>query len=281
MNEQTVEQPSSEVAPSDDATFAIEESRRAEAANEPSPSEGPRSASEADRELMQRGLAEMAKKEDATDFIDEFRDQKAWKEGDPKADNPYRKRAREDRLAPIVEQMRQEAYEALLVEPDVVEARIEDARRRAMFEVRRDQYERDNPGFIENVKTVAEMYGDISNLAASVIHESEHGPAIIDQLYRNPDAIAQLNQMPPRELDKFVAKMEGIIEAMGDDFRRPHTPVPTAPEPKLVSTAPKPVTTVSGKSSSPAKRSLHELAGSEDATAFIEESRRRERARVR
>lgn len=227
-------------------------------------------------ELMQLGLTEMAKKEDATDFIEEMRDQKAWKDGDPAASSEARKEARFKRYEPLLEQARQATADAL-GQQDVVEARIEDARRSAKAEARLEQYEAQNPGFTEYVKLAVETHGDVTPDVARVVWESPRAPEIIDRIYQNPESIEVLNQLSPRELDRCIARMEGLIDGMG---QAPAAPKPL-PEPKRISSAPPPIKAVTGKSSAPSKPDLHAMAKSEDATAFIEESRRRERARAK
>jgi hypothetical protein len=239
-----------------------------EAAPEPTPS-----PVKDDEALMQRGLKEMAEKgEDATDFIHEIRDQKAWREGDPKFHDPYRRQAREERWREIYQKMERETAAALQHDPDALESRIETERIKAKAQVRIEHYERENPGFMDWVQATVDTYGDLTPEAATIIHQSDYGPEIIALICEHPETIAQLNQLSARDLELTVAKVEGFLRA--GTTQRPAPP----PKPKVVSSAPKPVPTVSGTASAPPTRDLHELAKSEDATAFIQESRRRERA---
>jgi hypothetical protein len=120
--------------------------------------------------------------------------------------------------------------------------------------VRIEHYEGQNPGFTEFVSEAVRQYGDLTWEASNVIWGSAHGPEIIARLYMNaPEFVADLNQMPQREVELFVAHMSGLLQGqMTGGGGAPAVPIPF-PKAKIVSQAPKPVETVAGKAGAPGK----------------------------
>ena len=173
------------------------------------------------------------------------------RKNDPKYYAPERVKQREERYQRIHERIAKEEAKRLGTSVDVRNQEIHNARQHARAEMRIEHYgERQNPGFTEHIKASVEEWGDVSYEAGQAIHESEFGPQIVDMIYANPETIAEINQMSPRELDKLIARVEGAIEERGRDYspRTPRLPAPQAAQPKRISTAPPPVTTIAGKS---------------------------------
>lgn len=114
----------------------------------------------------------------------------------------------------------------------------------------------------ERVKSFAEKIEDFHEALESVDHihtspafekeiiESEHGPALIYELAKNPEELERLQKLSPTAVARELGRMESRILAKASEEKKP--------EPKKLTKAPKPITPVSSASSSVAKP-LHEM----------------------
>lgn len=100
----------------------------------------------------------------------------------------------------------------------------------------------------------------VSESMAELIMESDDPASLAYWLGKNRGEARRISNMQPLEAARELGRVEARL---------------SPPKPKTVSSAPKPVSTVTGKSSAPSSPDLHALAKNEDATAFIEEMRRR------
>lgn len=105
----------------------------------------------------------------------------------------------------------------------------------------------------------------ITQLMAEEIADSDNPPAVAYYLGQNPNEAAAIAQMGERAMSRAIGRIEARLSA-------PPAPEPVRqPEPKTVTRAPAPVTTLSG---APAvKKSYEEMSQRE-----YEEARRKERA---
>jgi hypothetical protein len=104
----------------------------------------------------------------------------------------------------------------------------------------------------------------ITQQVAEVILDTDDPPAIAYYLGQNPTEAAAIAQMTPHQIGRAIGRIEAKLSAP------PATEAPRQPEPKTVTNAPAPVTTLSG---SPAvKKSLDDLSMREYAA-----ERRKER----
>jgi hypothetical protein len=143
--------------------------------------------------------------------------------------------------------------------------RLEHERLVAVAQVRNEAFERDHPGHSQWVQETIQAYGDVKPEIARAIYSSEYGPQIVSLICeRAPEGIiAQLNQMPPREVDRMVAYLEGHLASQ--DWQRHVAPQRyEPPKPRMVSSAPKPVSTVAGRAHA-ASKSLEEMSYDEYA----------------
>lgn len=105
----------------------------------------------------------------------------------------------------------------------------------------------------------------ITQQVAEVILDTDDPPAIAYYLGQNPEEAAAIAQMTPHQIGRAIGRIEAKLSAP------PASDAPRQPEPKAVTKAPAPVTTLSG---SPAvKKSYDELSPKE-----YDEQRRKERA---
>lgn len=102
----------------------------------------------------------------------------------------------------------------------------------------------------------------VSEAMAELIMESDDSAQVAYWLGKNRAEARRIAEMSPVEAARAIGRIEARL---------------TPPKPKTVSSAPKPVSTVTGKASAPQPKDLNTLAASkdEDATAVIEEMRRR------
>jgi hypothetical protein len=105
----------------------------------------------------------------------------------------------------------------------------------------------------------------ITQQVAEVILETDDPPAIAYYLGQNPQEAAAIAQMTPHQIGRAIGRIEAKLSAP------PASDAPRQPEPKTVTKAPAPVTTLSG---SPAvKKSYDEMSPKE-----YDAARRKERA---
>ena len=104
-------------------------------------------------------------------------------------------------------------------------------------QVRSEIYERDvSPGFGARTQETVAQYGPLRGAAEHVIAASPAVAEICEYIMDNPESIAALNSMSKHEVELFVARQEGHLQAL-----KPQ------PQMRTVSQAPRPVSTVSGQ----------------------------------
>lgn len=115
---------------------------------------------------------------------------------------------------------------------------------------------------IPDFETVFDATVPVSEAMAELIMESDAPEQVAYWLGKNRGEARRIAEMSPVEAARAIGRLEQRL---------------TAPKPKVVSSAPKPVSTVAGKASAPQPKDLNSLANTkgEDATAVIEEMRRR------
>jgi hypothetical protein len=237
---------------------------------------------EQEKDITAAALNELAKAEDVSAYAREVQDQKAIEE----TLDPERHKRAVERHREIVRKATEEAAkgrgeledgpateQTSEPEPDQsdFEAALQRERVRGMALERFNTFERANPekaSVIGSTFTVIEPGQHLKDR----IMESPVGPEVAFRIANAPDAIEMLNTLSPEQLHTVLSRVEGAIEA-----ERHYETQQRGIPPKRVSSAPPPMKTPRGGASEP--QSLEQLAKSEDATAYINETRRRERAR--
>lgn len=227
------------------------------------------------------GLHQMAQADDAADYVQEKRDQKAEESGtDISAD---RKAARADRYRRAVESAQQHVSEkreasapesATLVHAlnegsgneqetkEQFEARIrEQTKLHTKFSMRAEEYLRKNPNAKADVAVLdyIEPAGHVSH----ALLNSEYGPAIAHKLALNPDALVELNSMPPMEAVRALGQIEGNLRA--EEFYSSQQTQRGGP--RRAPNAPAPMSTIRGGASPTAD--LHALAASDNVDGYV------------
>jgi hypothetical protein len=237
--------------------------------------------------VKDQALREMAKSEDATDFINESRDRKLEAEGDPVLETRERKRDRVDRYQRAHDRARAEGegapnnFDAGLTqfaEQETVQRReneiVQQARVAARYEVRAKQFARNVPDYFDTIQTTFSIWEPTEHVA-SAIAQSEFAPHIAYEISTvAPEAIDELNKLPPKELARVIGVLEGRIQAEQRHANQ------AAPPQRRGTRAPPPIKLPSGGAAPPISSDA-ELARSDDATALIDKWRRQERARAR
>lgn len=127
------------------------------------------------------------------------------------------------------------------------------AQRQAEFQKRTQEVRAANPDF-DDVVMNADV--PVSQAVSEALLTSEHGPAIMYQLAKNPAELARLNALPPLS----AAREIGRLEARASSTPAPKTATKTATRP------PAPPTNVGGTASS--TRSLEDLPISDYKRAY-------------
>lgn len=140
-------------------------------------------------------------------------------------------------------EQRSEAAEDFLERAEVVKARI--------------------PDFDATVAAFADRGGKFSQTVIEELHGSEHGPALVYQLAKNPQLAAELNAMLPREVAREIGRLEARV---------------SLPNPKTRTSAPPPLRAPQGGASPPV--TLANLAKSDDVTDYIAMRRQQDKARA-
>jgi hypothetical protein len=102
----------------------------------------------------------------------------------------------------------------------------------------------------------------VSQALAAALVESEHTARLEYHLAKNPERLAELNRLSPRDAARAVGRLEAAISAAGEN-RATRAPAPLAP--------------LRGGAAGPL-RSLAELAESDNAADYIELRRAQRRA---
>ena len=106
----------------------------------------------------------------------------------------------------------------------------------------------------------------ITKAMAEEIADAENPPALAYYLGQNPNEAAAIAQMPERAMSRAIGRIEAQLSAL------PASPqIPRQPEPKTVTRAPAPVTTLSG---APAVKKTYDGMSMKE----YDEARRKERA---
>jgi hypothetical protein len=104
--------------------------------------------------------------------------------------------------------------------------------------------------------------------------ESQFGPQIVERLYQNPEAISELNKMPPAETRRLLSRLEGVIMAEQNFAAQTGQAV----QPRRVTKAPPVMRTPSGGTNPPSD--LHQLASrGENAADYIRYRKQQEKRR--
>jgi hypothetical protein len=129
------------------------------------------------------------------------------------------------------------------------------------YKMRAAQTEAEHPEYWDAVKSTFSVIPPTQEIAQQLL-ECEHGPEIIWRMCQHPDAIYQLNEMPPREAERLIAKLDGAIMTEREVAKRF-----AAHQPRKISSAPPPMRTPRGASNPPSD--IMRLAQKENAGDYI------------
>jgi hypothetical protein len=261
-------------------------------------SEAPASPAEA---IKAQAVDAMSHSEDATALINEMRDQRAEREGDPAVGTPERTKLRNQRYKAALDNLRnenariraeasgdvqinaQQSAELTGGSPEAASDGQQDGdfdlerherltKAAAQFQVRAKMYADANPDFAAAFDTTFQIYQPAQHITEAII-ESEVTPEIFHRMTQVPEAILQLNELPKEQAIRFIDKMEGAIlatrNAQASGLRQPN--------PRRVTKAAAPIKPVTGGANAP--KSLEKMAESENATDIINHWRKEKRAR--
>jgi hypothetical protein len=228
------------------------------------PTAAPSGVAALPQEAKDEALRLMAQSDDAADFVAEKRDQQAEHRGEATAvDGFANEMAGPERLEASAAQRHGET-------PADHERRI---RREAAFELRAEDYFRENPMARHEIEATLSVYKPAGHVA-EVILKSEIGPALAHELSKYPDAVLDLNQSPPAEVARVLGIVEGRLRAQRAFSERQNYGVPQ----RRMTGAPAPLSTVRGGASP--TPDLRELAKRDDVSAYAA-ARRRQQAEDR
>jgi hypothetical protein len=246
---------------------------------------GTETASDPAADIKQAALTQLGKAEDITEYVAEYKDQEAEAAGEKPATPPEarmdRYRAALDEARQQTEQARNEAglspngqdfdsqvAEAYAQQEAAQEREAELARAEkngadlATYKMRAAQALNEHPDYWQAVQSTFSVIPPTQEIAQQLL-EAEEGPEMIWRMTQNVDALQQLNEMPPKEAEKFLHTLNGHIMAEKAIARR----FAANPQPRRVSAAPPPFRVPSGGANPPTD--FHQLAKKEDATDFI------------
>lgn len=228
--------------------------------------------------IRDRAFAEMAKQDDASDWISEHRERKAEDAGDVKAEHPLRKQERLERIQRALDRARQEGT-PIDVQPEEHtqpsgdrDAEIKRARLDAQFELRANSYIEKNPDFVDTVRGAFSVFPPSDHLQQAFL-ESPLGPELVHLFAQNPEAIDEINKLPPQVAARYIGAIEGRI------MTERSTQAPAQTPQRRVSKAPPPQTQLKG-GASPTK-SVDQMSKGEDASALINHWRKQKAVGVR
>ena len=101
--------------------------------------------------------------------------------------------------------------------------------------------ERESAGFLDRCNETAATYGQFAPDVAQLMMASAFYTQLVEECLDFPENIGELNSLPLEQVKLRIARAEGIFSARGEQRQ-------ARPAPKQVSSAPKPVSTVSGRS---------------------------------
>jgi hypothetical protein len=140
-------------------------------------------------------------------------------------------------------------------------------RREAAFELRANEYFRENPTAQQEIGATLSVYEPADHVA-EVILRSEIGPALAHELSKYPDAVLDLNESPPAEVARVLGIVEGRLRAQRAFAER------QKPSQRRMTEAPAPLSTLRGGSAG--TPDLRELAKRDDVSAYAAERRRQQ-----
>jgi hypothetical protein len=247
---------------------------------------GTETTSDPGADIKAAALAQLGKAEDITAYVAEYKDQEAEAAGEKPATPPEE---RMDRYRAALEEARQEtdrarkeaglngdqpvgfdrqmdvAYEAYTAEQER-EAELARAEKNgadlATYKMRAAQALNEHPDYWQAVQSTFSVIPPTQEIAQQLL-EAEEGPEIIWRMTQNVDALQQLNEMPPKEAEKFLHTLNGHIMAEKAMARR----FAANPQPRRMTNAPPPFRVPGGGANPPTD--LHQLAKKEDATDFV------------
>jgi hypothetical protein len=196
---------------------------------------GTETARDPGADIKSAALAEMAKSESIESYAAERADQDAEAAGKQPTTPPEE---RVNRYQAALEQARQETDQArrengLDGEPNDFDAQVDQAiqaqvqeqeleaefaRREkqgadvALYTHKANQELDQHPGFWEAVKATFTAIPPTTEIAEQIL-SCEHGPEIVWRMCQHPEAIEQLNALPPKEAERMIAKLDGAIMA--------------------------------------------------------------------
>jgi hypothetical protein len=230
--------------------------------------------------VKDKAFAEMAKSEDVGDWLKEDRDRKAEASGDNSVDNIHRKQERLERYRRALDRARQDGEPTSSgdvsqhLEPqDETGDRDEEIRRArvdAQFELRAQEYMSRQPDFVETVRATFSVIPPSETLK-DAISESPLGPELAHLFAQNPEALEEINNLPPHVASRYL----GIIEGRIAHERSAQQQKPPQSE-RRVTRAPAPMKRLSG-GAAPAK-SVADMSKSEDVSGLIDHWRSKKRA---
>lgn len=230
--------------------------------NKPAPSafddapepKGP-SREEVKKAGMNAALLIAAECEDPDVYRQEREDQERLKRGD--ADYSWQREQRQERHLKLQEQIAKAEAAKLGTTPHRIEQTIEEAKAEGLeigeARERFSQYEDANPGWLDHMDHCAEIYGAVSDDVAKALRKSRFGPQLANRIYEvaqtdNPDFVDEINSWSPDELRDKIKEAEGAFAYHKAPPRYLQQQQPEPPKARIISQAPKPVTTVAGKS---------------------------------
>lgn len=117
---------------------------------------------------------------------------------------------------------------------------------------RMDAFAATMPDFVETIQDMVAEGIRLSVAVDELIVSSEHGPALLYQLAKNPKELARINALGPLAAAREIGRMEAKLG--GKEAAEEAKPKPEA---KKTTQAPKPVTPIGGKSA-PVEKSLYD-----------------------
>jgi hypothetical protein len=262
-----------------------EETASQEASTPAAAPSAPAESAPALNDAVEKLTSQLAKKEDIGDYIAETKDFQAFKDGDQSVNDPARVEARLERWKVAMAEAQKEADAAAGptdTKPDpqaadaALESRLKAERVGGKLEARIQNYEEANPGFFETVRTTFNDWGMPASHVDEIISESAFAPQILHALTQYPEQIEALNNLSPRDVDRFIGIMEGGLMAQRHEAANPK---PQPLQPRRETNAPPPMKQVSGGASVPPD--IATLAKKEDASDVIRAWKARDKARAR
>jgi len=243
---------------------------------------GAENASDPGADIKSTALGQMAKAESIENYAAERADQEAEAEGREPSTPPEE---RVNRYQQVLEQARQETDRArsengLGGEQNGFDAQVEQAALAQEQEQalqaeldKREKYGADvalythkanqeldqHPGYWEAVKATFTAIPPTTEIAEQILN----GPEIAWRMCQHPDAISELNAMPPKQAERIIAKLDGAIMAERHAAKR----FAAYQQPRRVTQAPPPLRSPRGGANPPSD--IRQLAQRENATDYI------------